>query len=125
MQKNPEATETASEITYDDTASNIGSTNVQGAVETLARGKIRNVHSLTLPCGAGYCAYLITLFTHGVGPDIIQLYVSAGTVVVRSIITGAAPSGITSATYSSDLLNLVFAGPSFFSCIGADPNLPI
>lgn len=96
--------------------------NIQNSVETLSRGKITNVYNLSLPCGAGYCAYLITLFTHGVGPDIIQLYASAGTVVVRSLITGAAPSGITSATYGADLVSLAFAGPSFFSCIGADPN---
>ena len=120
MQKNPLKTEVANEVSYDDTTSGIGATEVQTAIEKLAIGKKKNVNSLSLLCTAGYGAYLFTLFTHGIGPDIVQIYVSAGTVYSKSLITGNPPSEISSATYSSDSLNITFAGLTFVSYIGAD-----
>ena len=120
MQANPLLQKTAEDITYDDTLNGIGATNVQGAVDKLAEGKKKNVNSITLPCGAGYGAYLFTLFTHGIGPDIIQLYVAAGTVNAKSIITGNTPTEIASTSYASNELTINFAGPTYVSYIGAD-----
>lgn len=112
----------ASEVSYDDTTSAIRANNVQNAIEKLARGKKPPISTITVPCGAGYGAYLFTVFTHGVGSDIIKIHVSAGAVNLQSLITGTSPSGISSATYGADLLTITFANVTAVSYIGADPN---
>ena len=96
--------------------------NIQNSVETLSKGKITNVYNLSLPCSAGYGAYILTIFTHGVGADIIRILVSGGSIDSKSLISGTTPSAISSATYNAETLNLTFAGPSFISLIGSEPN---